>query len=204
MDQQLGQQQGHRWRPGRKFYLLAVLAVALAALLVALVVRGFLSGFPASATRVTGPGTAEITLTAPGRYTISYERQVTGNVGGSFEMGGHPLEGIPSAALRLVSTTSGASVHLRAPSTTFTYSMANTEGQAIGEFEVDHPDKFALTSRYTSGESGPQFTLAIARGSPPDTVGYALGGLAAVVLLLIGVGIATSTLVLRMARREAS
>ena len=74
--------------------------------------------------------------------------------GGGFETGGHPLEGIPSGNLKLVSTTSGASVDLRAPSTTFTYSIANTEGQAIGAFEVDHPGKFALTSQYASGESG--------------------------------------------------
>jgi hypothetical protein len=194
----------HRWRPGRKFYLPAVLSVALAALLVSLVVRGFISGFPTSAIRVTGPGTAEVTLTAPGSYTISYERQATGNAGGGFETGGQPLEGIPAGTLKLVPATSGAPVDLRAPSTTFTYFTENTEGQAIAEFVVDHPGTYRLTSQYSSGESGPQFTLAIAHGSPSDTVGYVLGGLAAVVLLLIGVGIAIGTFVLRVTRRKAS
>jgi hypothetical protein len=192
------------WRPGRRFYLLALLAVTLAALLVALVVRGYLSGFPANATRVTGPGTAEVTLAAPGSYTISYERQTTGNVGGGFETGGQPLEGIPSGTLELVPAPSGAPVRLRAPSTTFTYSTGNTEGQAIAEFVVDRPGTYTLTSQYSSGESGPQFTLAIAQGSPSDTVGYTLGGLAAVALLLIGVGIVVVTFVLRVTRRKAS
>jgi hypothetical protein len=186
-----------RRRPGRRLYLVALLLAVLAPVLVGLVIRSFVSGFPATATRITGPGTTEITLAEQGTYTISYERQTSGNVGGGFELGGAPLDNVPSGTLKLVSTASGAPVSLRAPSGTFTYSVGNTEGQAVAEFDIDSPGTYSLVSQYENGQSGPPFVLAIAHGSPSNTVIYVLGGLAAIALLFIGCGLAVLTLILR-------
>jgi hypothetical protein len=182
-------------------YLVAVLAVGVATLLATVVVRGFVTGFPVNATRVAGPGTHEVTLTASGTYTISYERQVTGKSGGGFQMGGEPLDNLPSGTLRMVST-SGEAIAFREPSSIFTYWAGDTEGEAIAEFEIDRPGTYVLTSELSSGDSRSQFTLAIARGAPSDTVGYFLETLAAFALLFTGVGVAVVTLVLRLVRRR--
>lgn len=193
-----------RWRPGGRFYVLAALIVVSGALLMGLVVRDVLSGFPANAIRVAGPGTREITLTEPGTYTINYERQAMGeNARGDFEMGQSP-EDAPAGTLTLVSKDTGEAIHLRAPSATFTYTVGNMEGQSIAQFQIDHPGTYALTSQASSQGSDRPFTLAISRGSPSDLLGYVVGGLVAGALLLIGGGLAILTLVLRVIRRERS
>lgn len=182
----------HRWRPGRRYYLLAVLALALAALLAAVAVPGWLWGFPWSATHIHGPGTTEMRLPAPGTYTISLEG------------GGEPLEAIPPPTLSLVSATSGAKVDLHTPPTRFGYGKGDIEGEAIAEFQIDHPGTYALTSEYPSGESDPLFVLAIAQGSPLERLRYLFGGLAAIALLITGTCIALAILILRLVQREPS
>src|SRR6266545_7797225 len=190
-----------RIRPGRRLYLLAVLAVALAAALAALVVHGFSTGFPANATRVTAPGMTDITLTEPGTYMISYERQTVGNFGGSVEESNQPPSipaEISSMELALVSNDSGAPVSIHAVSGTFTYSMGNTEGLGIAEFSIDRPGTYTLASRYSNGRPGPQVVLAVAHGSPGDVLKYVLGGFGVFPLLVAGAGIAAVTLYLRI------
>lgn len=194
-----------RIRPGRWFYLMAVLAVAVAAALAALVVQAFRTGFPTNATRVTAPGTTTMTLSEPGTYMISYERQTVGNIGGSVEVSSQPPSipvEISSMELALVSNDSGAHVPIHAISETVTYSVGNTEGLGIARFIIDRPGMYTLASRYSNGQSGPQVVLAVARGSPGDVFKYVLGGLGVFALLVAGVGIAAVTVFLRVRSKD--
>ena len=191
-----------RWRPGRKLYAVAVLVASLAALPAIASVRGFFTGFPTNATRVTGSGTHEVTLTEPGTYTISFERQVPGDWGVGFAMGGEPLANPPSGTISM-QPTYGEAIQFRRPSTIVTYGVGETEGEAIAEFDLHDPGTYLLTFEPSSEDSGASFTFAIARGSPSASIGsFLVGGLAAFELLLIGIAIAVATLLLRRAPRQ--
>lgn len=189
----------HYTVPPRWLYLVAVVAIVLATALTCLVLWGFLSGFPVNATRVTAPGTTEITLTEPGTYTISYEQQVDGNAWGLEQNGarGSPVQ------LELHSIGSGAPVSVHQLPGDVTYQLGSTEGEAIGEFSVDRAGKYSLVSRYRNGQSEPHIVLAVARGSPNVLISN-LEGFAAVILFLGGLGLGILTLILRiLAKRRA-
>src|SRR5437879_342035 len=83
-------------RPRRRLYLVALLAAVAAVVLV--VAASVSSGLPGNATRVTAPGTAKITLTQPGTYTISYEYQAAGDGPGNVpgEVASMLLELVPA------------------------------------------------------------------------------------------------------------
>jgi hypothetical protein len=183
---------GRRIRPGRWPYLMAGLIFVIS---VALVVHAvsFSFGPPENPTRVTAPGTTEITLAEPGTYTISYEHQTLGN---------SPLINIPpevsSMQLELVSTASAAPVFIHALPGDNVYSEGSTTDVAIAEFNVDHPGTYALSSRYSNGQSGQQVVLRIARGSPGDPIIALLFIFAAGAALLAALAIGAVTLILRI------
>jgi hypothetical protein len=162
---------------------------------VGLVVRGvnFSVGPPENPTRVTAPGTAEITLAQPGTYTISYEHQTVRN---------EPLTSIPSEVsamhLELVSTASSAPVSIHALPGDTGHVDGNTADVAIAEFNVDHPGTYALSARYSSGEPGPPASLRIERGSPGDPIVALLSIFAAGASLLAALATGAVTLVLRI------
>lgn len=197
--------------PGRWPYVVAGLALASAVALLIVVLLGVQTGFSGieRATRVTAPGTTQITLSEAGTYTISYEHQTFGNVGASFQVNG-PMQNIPpevsSMQLDLGSADFATPVLIHAPSGRYTYSVGSTEGVVVGVFSVDRPGTYSLASRYANGESQPQITLAIARGSPGDlftrALLYFLGGFAAISLFMAALLIGALTLFFRIRARD--
>ena len=122
-----------RIRPGRWPYFLAVLVVALGTAVFVIVLPRLLRFPPAiaNATRVTAPGTTQVTLVEAGTYMISYEHQGSGNVGDwSLQASNEKKPDIPSEVsamqLHLVSTASATPVSVHTPSGEYyTYSVGN-------------------------------------------------------------------------------
>jgi hypothetical protein len=187
-------------RPRRRLYLVALLAAVAAVVL--LVAASVFSGFPGNATRVIVPGKAKITLAEPGTYTISYEHQTAGDGGGSAR------PEVASMLLELAPADSATRVPIRSLPGDFTSTEGSTEDVAIDEFRIDHPGSYSLVSRYSSGQTGRPVVLAIARGSTANSGLVIIAFLAAIILLLAGLGLGAVTLVLRIRaswrRRRAS
>jgi uncharacterized Tic20 family protein len=150
------------------FPAVVILAIVLLNLLV-----GYSSIFD-NATRVTAPGTSEITLTQSGTYTIGYEHTAGGTAAGGADASGQPdLQNpqirarVSSMRLAVVSTASKVSVHINhLEPGTFSSSAGTREDDAIAQFSVDRPGKYSLVSRYQDGQPGPRVVLAMAAGSP--------------------------------------
>jgi len=100
------------------------------------------------------PGTHEIYLEEPGKYTIFYEYQSvvdskvysTGQVSGLW--------------VSLVSKDDHRDVPLSKPSTSTSYEWSGRAGESIFEFEIAEPGTYVLTADY-SGGSGTDIVLAI-------------------------------------------
>ena len=153
--------------PGRPFYLVAVLLVALAALALWFAVAHLGGGFPGNGTRVSGPATARVTLPQAGTYLVALEGPASPD----------PLEreADPPLDLTLAALGSGRSVPVHPVGSGFSYSTGDREGNAVARFTIEQPGEYEFTSRYPGGQAGPQATFVI---GPDTTGGFVLGMLA--------------------------
>jgi hypothetical protein len=206
-----------RIRPGRWLYFVAVLAIALGAAVLVVLLRGLQTTAPSAlvnATRITAPGTTQVTLAEAGNYMISYEHHGSGNVGDwSLQASNEQKPDIPSEVssmqLHLVSAASATpvSVHARSGDYYYTYSVGDKDGVVIAVFSVDRPGTYSLASQYANGQSQPQVVLAIAQGSPDDLfvsspLFTTLGVLAGLGLSLVGLVIGGVTLFFRIRAKD--
>lgn len=111
-------------------------------------------------TPVTVPGTHDIELTEPGKYTIYHEhRSVVDDRPHS------SMEGNPGALdYHLTSKATGAEVALSVPTANETYSFGPRSGVAILVFTVDTAGAYTFAATYREGQRGPDMVFAFGRG----------------------------------------
>ncbi len=120
-------------------------------------------------TQVVVPGTHEIYLTKPGKYTVFYEyRSVIDN---KIYATGESFSGMSTM---LKSKESSREVVLSRPSKSGTYEAGGRAGAAVLEFEIEEPGTYIFAAEYPGGVSGPEVVFAIGQFKLLGTI---LGGL---------------------------
>ena len=142
-------------KSGRKGFVIAALVLVLGAIGSAAILYLGLSGL--SMQRVVAPGSAELALEEPGRYTIYHESRsvMDGRV--------YDVADVSGLTVELVSAETGESVPLDAPGANTTYELRGRSGRAVLTFEVDRPGAYRLSADYPAG-GGPETVLAVGRG----------------------------------------
>ena len=141
--------------PSRKGYVFAAAVLAAGVVGFALILFLGLSGL--SMQRVVVPGSAELTLEEPGRYTIYHESRsvMDGRV--------YYVDDVSGLTVELVSAETGESVPLDAPGANTTYDLRGRSGRGVLTFEVDRPGAYRLSADYPAG-GGPETVLAVGKG----------------------------------------
>ncbi|HYO46804.1 MAG TPA: hypothetical protein VEY33_08970 [Gemmatimonadota bacterium] len=141
--------------PSRKGYVFAAAVLAAGVVGFALVLFLGLSGL--SMQRVVVPGSAELALEEPGRYTIYHESRsvVDGRV--------YDVADVSGLTVELVSAETGESVPLDSPGANTTYDLRGRSGRGVLTFEVDRPGAYRLSADYPAGD-GPETVLAVGKG----------------------------------------
>lgn len=103
------------------------------------------------------PGTHEIELSKPGKYTIFYEyRSVIDNK--VFMTG----EALPAEILVTLYSRAGAKeVDLEQPSMNNTYNMGGRAGISLLEFDIDSPGTYIINARYAGSVEKPDIVFAV-------------------------------------------
>lgn len=149
-------------RPGRWGYGIALLVFLIGSLLAGVLAFRFVTGLmnlTDSLTQVVVPGTADLTLTETGDYTIFYEHQSV--VDGRVYITG---EAVPGLDVSLVLKEDGSPVALSPPGTSTTYSVSDRAGVSVLAFSIDRPGTYELSASYPPGRSGPEVVLAVGQG----------------------------------------
>jgi hypothetical protein len=146
----------------RRNYLIALAIFVVGSLVAALLAYRFISGLldlTDSLTYAVVPGTTDIELSEPGRYTIFYEHRsvVDGRV---FDT----PETLPGLEIRLVSKETGVPVTLMAPGSDASYSIRGRSGRSVLSFRIDTPGTYTLTGEYAPGTQGPDAVVAVGKG----------------------------------------
>lgn len=146
---------GMRTGPSRKGYVFAGVVLVLGAIGAAAILYLGLSGL--SMQRVVVPGSAELALDEPGRYTIYHESRsvMDGRV--------YDVADVSGLTVELVSAETGESVPLDAPGANTTYELRGRSGRAVLTFDVGRPGAYRLSADYPAGD-GPETVLAVGRG----------------------------------------
>ena len=107
--------------------------------------------------QVVVPGSSDITLSQPGKYTVFYEyRSMVGNR--VYSTG----ETIPSIQVNLVSKDTGDEVPLSSVSVNRTYAIGSRSGVGLFDFVIDQPGTYELSASYPGQqEEGQEIVLAI-------------------------------------------
>lgn len=142
-------------KPGRKGYVFAGVVLLVGVIAFGAILYLGLSGL--SMQRVVVPGTTELALDEPGRYTIYHESRSV--------MGGrvYDVADVSGLTVELVSAETGASVPLDAPGANTSYELRGRSGRAVLTFEVGRPGAYRLSADYPSG-GGPETVLAVGQG----------------------------------------
>ena len=180
-------------RPSRWYYGLAGLVFVAGWVLFALFLFQNLSGLSDTLQQVVVPGSVELTLSQPGKYTIYYEyRSVVGSKIYSAD------QNLPGLKCVLVSKTTGSKVALSRASVSSSYSMGGREGVAVFDFTIEQPGVYELSAGYPEGQEGPEVVLAIGQGFVVRILTAVFGGLAIVFgSMAAAVAIAVITLIKR-------
>jgi len=156
--------------------------------------------------QVVVPGSSDITLSQPGKYTVFYEYQTM--VGNRIYSTG---EDIPGIQVNLVSKESGDEIPLSSASVNRTYTIGSRSGIGLFDFAIDQPGTYELSSSYPADqgqqEQSPEIVLAVIHGSAVEKLfgsimGTVAGALAIVFIPFVaGVAIIIITFI---KRRKAS
>jgi hypothetical protein len=111
-------------------------------------------------TRVTVPGTTDIELTEPGKYTIYYEHRSVVDEKPYSSSGGNP----GALDYRLTNKATGAEVALSVPSSSENYSFGPRSGSAVLVFTIAEAGTYTFAAAYRDGQAGPEMVLAIGKG----------------------------------------
>lgn len=159
------------------------------------IVRG-IQGTRGQLTRVVMPGTADLTLSQTGKYTIYYEyRSVVG------ETEYRAPEQVPTLRVRITSKATGQQVATSPASVSTTYALASQAGESWLDFTVDTPGTYVLSAAYPSGAVDPRFVLAVGNGIVGRLVGNILLGIG---MLMAGFALAVATVIAVLVMRERS
>ena len=141
--------------PGRAGYVIAAVVLVAGLVGMALALYCGLSGL--SLQRVVVPGSGEIAIDEPGRYTIYHESRsvVDGRV--------YDVEGVAGLTVELVSAETGETIPLEAPFGDTTYDFGGRSGRGVLAFDVDRSGDYRLSADYPGG-SGPETVLAVGGG----------------------------------------
>jgi hypothetical protein len=148
-----------------------------------------IQGVGESIVRILVPGSGEVTLDQPGRYTIFDEKDpVTEGHSGAAP----PFNGM---TVTITDETDGATVPTRPPGTNMTYSVGGRTGVAVLAFDAAHPGRYRITAAYDNGRTMPKAVLSVDLGLFSRifrTIGAAFafgagGGLSGLVILLVTV-----------------
>jgi len=165
---------GHRVRPGRVWYLAAVVLVLAG---VAWLVFGFVSlrGKVNAFSRVPLPTGGTVTLNHSGGYVVYYE--------GAGAASGH----IPRFNVRIAPVAPPAAVGgLRSYAGTVSYTIGVHQGRAVLTLQVVHPGRFMVTPSGASALAGGGTDLAFGTSIADSIVGIVLPSIGLVFLGIAG------------------
>jgi hypothetical protein len=157
--------------------------------------------------QVVVPGSSDITLSQPGKYTVFYEYQAM--VGNRIYSTG---EDIPGIQVNLVSKESGDEIPLSSAFVNRTYTIGSRSGIGLFDFAIDQPGAYELSALYPAvqgqqQEQSPEIVLAVIHSSAVEKLfgsimGTVVGALAIVFIPFVaGVAIIIITFI---KRRKAS
>lgn len=185
--------------PGRKWYV-----VALGVFLLGLAIMGAflflrLRALDERIQQVVVPGSAELGLEEPGRYTIYHETGAT--IDGTY-YDDSDLTGLEV----LVLAPSGDAVTLESAGVNETYSLGGREGTAIFRFDAPEAGVYRIEAAYPPGRTGGEGVLAVGKGFVKTLLITVFGALAIAGLgALIAIAVAAVTFVKRYrAKRPAT
>ncbi len=180
--------------PSRAYYGVAgVVLAAGVALFVVVLLKGIRS-IPSKVQQVAAPGTAELTLSRPGDYTIFYEYQsVLGNR--VYSTG----QGVPGLECTLVSKSTQSPVALTHAAVNSNYSFGGRSGKSVFDFHIEQPGVYEFTSSYPQGEQGEEVVLAVGQGVVTGILSTVFGGLA---ILFGTIGLTIAIIVITAVKRH--
>jgi len=174
-------------KPSRWYYGLAVLVLcAGVGIFVFLLIKG-LSEITDKLTQMEAPGTAEMTFSEAGKYTIFYERRSV--INGKVYDTGDKLSGLWCT---VVSKETGEPVQLTQSSVNTRYTFGDRSGVSVLDFNIEKPGVYEVSAKYPDNPNGQKVALAVGTGVTGKIVGTALGGVAVMLgsfalAILIGV-----------------
>jgi hypothetical protein len=136
--------------------------------------------------RLPVDGGGDVTLTAPGPYTVYYEGPGAGDEGAL----------VPCFHISLVAFEGGKVVELSDYGGSLTYNVGGHSGRAVATFRVEEPGRYTL--RTSSLDRGG--LLAVGRGVGKRLVTTVAGALA---LAVLGIGFGAAVLIITAVRRRA-
>jgi len=157
-----------RWR-----YILAVLIfIAGQAAFIHLVISD-LGGLTDSLETVVVPGSANLTFSEPGQYTIFYEYRSA--VGGRIYSSDKTP---PNLECRLLEKETGSEISLHPASVRTEYLIGGRSGCCLFDFEIIRPGIYELSAMYPEGQDGKEIVLAAGTDAAGDIIGIVVTGLA--------------------------
>jgi hypothetical protein len=157
--------------PGRKWYVVAalifVVGFAVFGVFLFLRIRELAKGFQ----QVVVPGTAEIAVDEPGRWTIYHE--TGGSIDGTY-YGASDLTGLQV----VVTSPTGQPLDLVPPGVNESYTIGGRRGVAIFRFQAPEPGTYRLEASFPSGQGGSAGILTVGKGFTWGIVWTVLGAIA--------------------------
>jgi len=142
--------------------------------------------------QVVVPGSSDITLSQPGKYTVFYEYQTM--VGNRIYSTG---EDIPGIQVNLVSKESGDEIPLSSASVNRTYTVGSRSGIGLFDFAIDQPGTYELSASYPAvqgQQQSPEIVLAVIHSSAVEklfgTIMGTVAGALAIVFIPFVAGVA--------------
>ena len=157
--------------------------------------------------QVVVPGSSDITLSQPGKYSVFYEYQSM--VGNRIYSTG---ENIPGIQVNLVSKDTGDEIPLSGTSVNRTYTIGSRSGIGLFDFAIDQPGTYELSASYPAvqgqqQEQSPEIVLGVIHGSAVeklfDSIMGTVAGALAIVFIPFVVGVAI-IIITFIKRRKAS
>lgn len=184
---------GQETGPSRIYYGLAGIIFVAGWIFFGLFLFKNIRSIPDKLQQVVVPGSTEITLSNPGRYTIFHEYHSV--VGSRVYSSKRNISGLEC---RLISKATRAEIPLSRSVASETYNLGGRSGVSIFDFTIDQPGEYDFWAGYGETEDGPQTVLAIGQGFALDIVKTVFGGLAIVFgAIALSVAIAVYTAVKR-------
>jgi hypothetical protein len=106
--------------------------------------------------QVVVPGSTDIRLVRPGRYTVYHESQSV--FGGKIYS---TTESVAGLTCKLHAKDSGELVPLFSPGMSTTYKIGGRSGRSVLAFTIAHPGEYSFSCDYGEGQTGPETVLAI-------------------------------------------